>query len=378
MSKRFSVALALLVVFGLATGQAFGRGGARGGARGSAGRPSGNVGGGNLGGGNIGGGGVGSQSRNFGGSPLGNNGAGQLGKSGVSALNGANVRQLNVPGGKQLNNFGAGQFRNSNFDNFGQARQATSAQSQVGAGQGRASQLQANFSSRNEPFSAGWYGDHPGAWQAMNPHADAWAAASMTGAWRWLGWGGAYGAYPTEEEDDSVYTSDVDNQDQQQPSDQTAQQAAPNADEANVSPQDAAALVARGAIDLPANTDFLPLGVYALAPAGQSDATAVVQISVSKDGILRGSYCDLVSDQGQTIYGAVDQKTQRAGLEGRRAGQGDLRYHVGQPHPAGRFGAGVLRQRRRPAVGLVAFRKPATADRCESVVAFSRNHGGKP
>jgi hypothetical protein len=37
-----------------------------------------------------------------------------------------------------------------------------------------------------------------------------------------------------------------------------------------------------------------------------------VQLSVSKDGILRGSYCDLVTDQGQTIYGAVDQRSQRA------------------------------------------------------------------
>jgi hypothetical protein len=72
---------------------------------------------------------------------------------------------------------------------------------------------------------------------------------------------------------------------------------------------------------LPANTEFLPLGVYALAPAGQSDATAVVQLSVSKDGILRGSYCDLVSDQGQTIYGAVDQKSQRAAWKVGEQGQ---------------------------------------------------------
>lgn len=44
-------------------------------------------------------------------------------------------------------------------------------------------------------------------------------------------------------------------------------------------------------------------------------------MAVSKSGILRGTYTDLVSDQAETVYGAIDRKSQIAawtvGKEGR-------------------------------------------------------------
>jgi hypothetical protein len=84
-------------------------------------------------------------------------------------------------------------------------------------------------------------------------------------------------------------------------------------DDATADDEDsAAALAARGAVDVADDSEFLPLGVFALAPAGQNLASAVVQLAVNHDGILRGSYCDLLTDQGQTVYGAVDKASNSA------------------------------------------------------------------
>src|SRR5262249_34223916 len=49
----------------------------------------------------------------------------------------------------------------------------------------------------------------------------------------------------------------------------------------------------------------------ALAPQGQKEATAMLQIAISKSGAVRGSYYDVLSDQGHAIQGAVDKKSQR-------------------------------------------------------------------
>ena len=57
---------------------------------------------------------------------------------------------------------------------------------------------------------------------------------------------------------------------------------------------------------------YLPLGVFALAPQSEKDATALVQLAVDKQGNLRGNYYDVLSGQDQTVDGNVDKKTQRA------------------------------------------------------------------
>jgi hypothetical protein len=189
----------------------------------------------------------------------------------------------------------ARQFGKASAGNVGQKFASTAKKSRVGASQNKASQLQANFASRNEPFSPAWYADHPRAWQYTHPHADAWAVATIGSAAAWLGVAAAYPA--------TVYTSEDSTEDDAQ----SAQDETPSSQS-----DDAASLAARGAVDVSDDTQFMPLGVFALAPATHTDATAVVQLSVSKDGLLRGSYCDLMTDQAQTVFGAIDKQSQRA------------------------------------------------------------------
>ena len=168
----------------------------------------------------------------------------------------------------------------------------------------KSQQLQSNYSNSARPFSPTWYANHPGAWQYTHPHADAWAVASLAGAAGWLG----IPAYGTDDDsdaaDDTVTTADT--------GDDQADDSENDDDQASTSDLAAATqLAASGANAASGSADFLPLGVFALAPQNQKEAAALLQIAVSKDGMIRGSYYDLLTDQGHTIQGAIDKKTQR-------------------------------------------------------------------
>ncbi len=171
-------------------------------------------------------------------------------------------------------------------------------------GKDRVSTLNTNHAAQNIPFTRGWYANHPNTWQAAHPVGDAWAATSLTSAADWLGIAAI--AASDDASADTANNSDT-------PADATAQ-ASDDASDAEPSSSDATAatqLAQSGAAQVGNDVEFLPLGVYALAPPDQDDATAMLQLAVSKDGVVRGSYYDLVSDQGQTIQGAVDKKTER-------------------------------------------------------------------
>ena len=145
--------------------------------------------------------------------------------------------------------------------------------------------LQAQEALRHEPFSRDWYADHPRAWR--HPHADAWAAGSLAAANAWLG-------VP-------VYTTDDTSSETEYADESTTE---PTAEEA-------ATLAQTGAGDVN-DAEWLSLGVYSLAPRGQKDDQHLMQIAVSKEGVLRGSYYDVVTDEAQTLQGAVDKTTRRA------------------------------------------------------------------
>jgi len=77
----------------------------------------------------------------------------------------------------------------------------------------------------------------------------------------------------------------------------------------------AALLAAQGAADkkVPADDDeWRPLGVFALARSEETDPNAFMSLALDKEGLVRGSYYDAVSDTSQNITGKVDKKTQRA------------------------------------------------------------------
>lgn len=152
-----------------------------------------------------------------------------------------------------------------------------------------------------ELFTPSWYSNHPNAWQWSHPHADAWAVASFGTAARWIGVAAAPIGYGYTDgtvvyEETNVYTDNS-----YAVSTGTAEQA-----------DAAAALAATAETFENRRAEWLPLGVFALAGPDQSSATMVVQLQVSKEGILSGSYVDLISQQGTAVRGAIDKNSQHA------------------------------------------------------------------
>ncbi len=181
----------------------------------------------------------------------------------------------------------------------------------------------------HRPFTPGWNGHHNGWNNGWNHgYANAWAGAGFGAAATWLGlsalnsgigYGNGYGAGTT------VYTGDTGTPladqvvgDQQvadggtQPN--TTDVADGNGPNQNVISQhdQASTLATKGEVELPADAKFLSLGVFSVAPKDQTEASAMLHLAVNKDGILRGSYYDLLSNQEHDIEGAIDKTTQRA------------------------------------------------------------------
>ena len=59
-------------------------------------------------------------------------------------------------------------------------------------------------------------------------------------------------------------------------------------------------------------TEWLPLGVFAIAGDDGVDTGMLVQLAVSKDGIIAGTFYNDATDEGKPIEGSVDRETQRA------------------------------------------------------------------
>jgi hypothetical protein len=188
-----------------------------------------------------------------------------------------------------------------------------------------------NWANHNRPFSHGWYGRHGGAWGYGwggwgwgNP----WAISTFGATAAWLGLNAAepyYGNYGTvgnyltsdettepETDDASEIADDSTNTDFEPEESQDGNQT--DGAPAPITPEQVAAakqMVADGKNDPPKDTTFLPLGVFSIAPEGQREASAMVQLAVSKAGQVRGTYYDLLTDHDQPIRGAVDKKTQQ-------------------------------------------------------------------
>jgi hypothetical protein len=58
--------------------------------------------------------------------------------------------------------------------------------------------------------------------------------------------------------------------------------------------------------------EWLPLGVFAVARDGIADYNVLVQLAVTKDGIMGGTVSNQTTGESFPIEGTVDQKTQRA------------------------------------------------------------------
>ncbi len=65
----------------------------------------------------------------------------------------------------------------------------------------------------------------------------------------------------------------------------------------------------------PAAKDWMPLGVFAVTQDGQptgADPTMFLQLAVSKQGVINGTFQNTATDSVQAVEGMVDKDTQRA------------------------------------------------------------------
>ena len=57
-------------------------------------------------------------------------------------------------------------------------------------------------------------------------------------------------------------------------------------------------------------TDWFPLGMFSLVPPGNTDGSAMLQLAIGKDGAIRGTYQDVMTNSVFPLSGSLDKKTQ--------------------------------------------------------------------
>jgi hypothetical protein len=59
-------------------------------------------------------------------------------------------------------------------------------------------------------------------------------------------------------------------------------------------------------------TEWLPLGVFAISRQKATDSNVLLQLAIDKNGVIAGTYYNVTTDSGRPVRGMVDKKTQRA------------------------------------------------------------------
>jgi hypothetical protein len=154
-------------------------------------------------------------------------------------------------------------------------------------------------------FTAGRWGRHPQLRNARGrfyhrPWNYWWRRATWVGVTGWFVWKWANPVYfdyggNVYYQDNSVYYGDTVVCD----APTYATQAAELADSV---PADATA----------DDVQWMPLGVFALVKEDQEDPTMFLQLAVSKEGIIGGTYQNTVTDAALPVEGMVDKESQRA------------------------------------------------------------------
>ncbi len=65
-------------------------------------------------------------------------------------------------------------------------------------------------------------------------------------------------------------------------------------------------------VESAANLEWMPLGVFAATPDGVADPEIILQLAVTKDGVIGGTAFDQKSGAAYNIQGIVDKRTQRS------------------------------------------------------------------
>jgi len=62
----------------------------------------------------------------------------------------------------------------------------------------------------------------------------------------------------------------------------------------------------------PEKVEWMPLGVFAIAQEGVAGTGMLLQLAVSKEGLIAGTYYNESTGSSRPVEGTVDEKTQRA------------------------------------------------------------------
>jgi hypothetical protein len=156
------------------------------------------------------------------------------------------------------------------------------------------------------PFHGNWWGRHANCgWWGRHRPGNWWRLATWGAVTGW--WAGGWGEPVYYDYGDNLYYDDgaVYYNDQQiATEDEYAQQAID--------------LAAAGEDQQPQNIegsnadDWMSLGVFALSTGKDAEAVMMVQLAVSKDGVIAGTYTNTTTDKALPLHGTVDKKTQRA------------------------------------------------------------------
>jgi len=159
---------------------------------------------------------------------------------------------------------------------------------------------------RPQPFTPGWYYNHPNAWYATHPHADVFVAATAIGLANWL----AVPVVPVYDYSDTAgYVSEPLPAVNNDPGTMYTG-AAPVATNAPPPAPAPASDTAPAAAD--AAPQWMPLGVFALKSSSDDAASRTIFLAVSPAGELRGTSTDAISDSTDDVRGSVDKKAMLA------------------------------------------------------------------
>jgi len=185
-------------------------------------------------------------------------------------------------------------------------------------------------------FTPDWYAKHPEAWQPAKSSADWWKTADVATISAWLGQPAqlvqpVMAAGTTADSGGAVAT-------------------AGGADVGADGLQSVLVLPAghQNAVG-PADSDWLPLGVFAVVPPGTPDTAQAhnyQQLAVDRQGTIKGNFFDTISGTVQPITGAVDRTAQAAswtvGANGSRF-TAPMRAFAGQPRTVSMLSGGQPR-----------------------------------
>lgn len=160
-------------------------------------------------------------------------------------------------------------------------------------------------------FTNDWFQGHADAWKPAKwspaggvPRAgdNAWHYVSWGGLSNWLGWNTKpisydYGINITIH-DGMVFRLE------------TSLEEKPLSTEPGYYQQDVA-LAQTNSGDAKGTEEWLPLGVFALVPEGQTEPGGVTHLAISKSGLIRGNYYNPKTKVAAPLRGAVDRQTQR-------------------------------------------------------------------